>query len=369
MKNSFGNNFTVTIAGESHGDGITVIIDGVIPGVKIDREVIEHALYLRRPSGEVSTKRQEADDFKILSGIFEGYTTGTPIAIFIPNTNTKSKDYSATRPFPRPGHADYSGHVKYMGFEDYRGGGHFSGRITSGIVAAGAIAGEILKKYGIKCGTHVQSCGGVYDRFLNENDYNSDIDILNKLNFPVLDEEAKDAMKKVIKTASENRDSVGGITETVITGLEAGVGEPWFDSVESMISHAVFSVPGIKGIEFGAGFSFAGMTGSKANDPFFMDGDKIKTKTNNNGGINGGITNGMPILFRCAVKPTPSIYKEQQTVNMLTGEDAAIEIVGRHDPAIIHRASIVITSVTNIAILDLLTTRFGYCNRLGDKSC
>lgn len=367
MKNSFGNNFTVTLAGESHGEGITVIIDGAAPGIKIDRETIEHALYLRRPSGEVSTKRQEADDFKILSGIFEGFTTGTPITIFIPNANTKSKDYDKTRPFPRPGHADYSGHIKYMGYEDYRGGGHFSGRITSGLVAAGAIAGEILKQYGIKCATHVQSCGGVYDRFLNENDYNSDIDMLNTMNFPVLDEEAREAMKDVIKTAAENLDSVGGITETVVTGLEAGVGEPWFDSVESMISHAIFSVPGIKGIEFGAGFSFAGMTGSRANDPFFMADGKIKTKTNNNGGINGGITNGMPILFRCAVKPTPSIYKQQQTVNMLTSEDATIEIAGRHDPAIIHRAAIVITSVTNIAILDLLTTRFGYCKSSGGE--
>lgn len=356
MRNSFGNNFTVTLAGESHGEGITVVIDGVVPGVKIEKEAIEKALYLRRPSGDISTKRQEADDFKILSGVFECYTTGTPITIFIPNTNTKSKDYSATRPFPRPGHADYSGHVKYGGFEDYRGGGHFSGRITAGLVAAGAVADAVLSGYGIRCATHVLACGGVYDRFFNESSYNSDIDFLNSTPFPVLDNEAAEAMREKIREAAEAGDSIGGITETVVTGVDAGIGEPWFDSVEGMISHAVFSVPGIKGIEFGAGFSFAGMTGSRANDAFYMEDGKIKTKTNNNGGINGGITNGMPILFRCAVKPTPSIYKKQQTVNMQTGEDAILQIVGRHDPAIIHRAASVISAVTRIAIVDLILT-------------
>lgn len=361
MKNTFGNNFAVTISGESHGGGICVIIDGVPSGIAIDRKIIEDFLTLRRPAGKISTARQETDDFSILSGIFEGHTTGTPICISIPNSDTRSRDYSKTKDLPRPGHADYSGHIKYNGFEDYRGGGHFSGRITSGIVAAGSIAMAVLNKYGIYIGTHVAKCGGISDRKLNEKDLLADINTLNTMSFPVLDENSANSMRELISSIREKLDSIGGITETVVIGVPAGVGEPFFDSLESVISHGLFSVPGIKGVEFGAGFGFADMTGKTANDGFYIDGKDIKTYTNNNGGINGGISNGMPIVFRCAVKPTPSIMSEQSTVNMNTFENAKLTIEGRHDPAIIHRASIVITSVAAIALLDMLETRFGEC--------
>ena len=361
MKNTFGNNFAVTISGESHGGGICVIIDGVPSGVAVSRDTIAHFLTLRRPAGKISTARQEADDFSVLSGIFEGVTTGTPICIVIPNSDTRSRDYSKIKDLPRPGHADYSGHIKYLGFEDYRGGGHFSGRITSGIVAAGAVALEVLKKYGITLGTHVKKCGGISDREFNAADYCSDIEALNNMTFPVLDDNKADDMKKAIENARNELNSIGGITETAVIGMPSGVGEPFFDSVESMISHCLFSVPGIKGVEFGAGFSFADMMGNEANDQFYSENGRIKTHTNNNGGINGGITNGMPIIFRCAVKPTPSIMREQSTVNMQTLENTSLTIEGRHDPAIIHRASIVITCITAIALLDLLETRFGEC--------
>lgn len=361
MKNTFGHNFAVTISGESHGGGICVIIDGVPSGIAIDRQCIEDFLTLRRPSGNISTPRQEADDFSILSGIFNGYTTGTPICISIPNTDTRSHDYSKTKALPRPGHADYSGHIKYCGYEDYRGGGHFSGRITSGIVAAGAIAMTILNKCGIHIGTHVAKCGAISDREFNKNDYIGDISLLNTLSFPVLDPNAADKMKELISSMRSELNSIGGITQTLILGVPAGIGEPFFDSLESVISHALFSVPGVKGVEFGAGFGFADMTGSEANDEFYMDNGSIKTYTNNNGGINGGISNGMPITFRTAIKPTPSIMREQKTIDMDKLKNSTITIEGRHDPAIIHRASIVITSVTAIALLDMLETRYGEC--------
>ncbi|MBE6543290.1 MAG: chorismate synthase [Ruminococcaceae bacterium] len=369
MKNTFGNNFAVTISGESHGGGICVIIDGVPSGIAIERSQIEDLLTLRRPAGKISTARQEGDSFTIMSGIFEGYTTGTPICISIPNSDTRSRDYEKTKDLPRPGHADYSGHIKYCGFEDYRGGGHFSGRITAGIVAAGAVAMAVLNKYGIYIGTHVAKCGGVLDRKLNERDLVGDICTLNTMSFPVLDNDSAIAMKDIIASAAKNLDSIGGITETAVVGVPAGVGEPFFDSLEGVISHGLFSVPGIKGVEFGSGFGFANMTGKDANDAFYMDGGVVKTYTNNNGGINGGISNGMPIVFRCAVKPTPSIMREQSTVNMRTKEDAKLTIEGRHDPAIIHRASIVITSVTAIAILDMLETRYGECLECLEGKC
>ncbi|MBO5744872.1 MAG: chorismate synthase [Clostridia bacterium] len=361
MKNTFGTNFCVTISGESHGNGICVIVDGVPSGIPFSNEFIAHHLSLRRPSGAISTARQEKDEFSVISGVFNGYTTGTPICILIPNADTKSKDYSKTKNIPRPGHADYTAHMKYFGFEDHRGGGHFSGRITAGIVAAGAIAMQVLKTHGIYIGTHVKSCGGIFDREFNNNDLKGDIDLLNTLSFPVLDNNCADGMKELITSLKQELDSVGGVTESIVIGMPTGIGEPFFDSLESVISHCVFSVPGIKGIEFGAGFSFANMKGSEANDPFTINDYKITTTTNNNGGINGGISNGMPIVFRCAVKPTPSIMKEQASVNLMSFENTSLTIEGRHDPAIIHRAAHVITAVTAIAILDALEARFGEC--------
>lgn len=359
MKNTFGNNISLTLFGESHGAEIGAVLDGLAPGIKIDEDFIRHQLFLRRPSGSISTARVEADVFRIVSGAFAGYTTGTPLCILIPNTDTHSKDYSKTKDFARPGHADFSAACKYHGFQDYRGGGHFSGRITAAIVAASAIIISALKEKGILIGTHIASLANIKDNDFNSNCLAEDINRLSKTDFAVLDDKAGERMKSAILEAKNDRDSLGGVLETVVLGVPAGVGEPWFDSVESLISHAMFSIPAIKGVEFGDGFGMALMKGSEANDAMRMDGDKVVTVTNHNGGINGGITNGMPILFRCAVKPTPSIFKEQNTVDMAKGENATLSLEGRHDPAIIHRARVVVDSMTALVIADLLTGRYG----------
>lgn len=357
MKNSFGNNITVSIFGESHGKMIGAVLDGLAPGIKIDRDYINKKLAQRRPCGNISTKRVEADEFQIVSGEFQGYTTGTPLTVLIPNTEQKSSDYSSIFDIPRPGHADFAAECKYHGYQDKRGGGHFSGRITAATVAAGAIVEYALLSLGIKIGTHISSLAGIHDR--NFSDLDADINYLSDAKFPVLDMEAAMKMTEKIEEAARMGDSVGGILESVITGLPAGVGEPYFDTLEGLISHALFSVPGIKGVSFGAGFGFADMYGSEANDAFETDGKSVYTKTNNNGGINGGISNGMPITVKSAVKPTPSIYKEQSSISLskMTNEKTAIS--GRHDPAIIHRARAVVDATLAIAVGDALVTRFG----------
>ncbi len=357
MKNTLGQNVAVTLFGESHGVALGAVIDGLAPGIAVDEEFISVQLSLRRPAHSISTPRVENDKFEILSGVFEGKTTGTPICIVIPNENTKSKDYSEIRAVARPGHADFTAFEKYHGFEDYRGGGHFSGRITAGIVAVGAIAISALRNKGVYIGTHISRCGGIDDvRF---NDLKTEIDALNNKQFAVIDDNKGELMKEAITKAKNNVDSVGGVLETAVIGLPTGVGEPWFDSMESLLSHALFSIPAVKGVEFGEGFRLTDMLGSEANDCFYLDGDTVKTETNNNGGINGGITNGMPIIFRTAVKPTPTISKEQQTVDFINRKDTVIAAGGRHDPCIVHRARVVVDSIVAIVLCDALTGRFG----------
>mgnify|MGYP003295256400 CR=1 FL=1 len=357
MKNTFGNSLSVTLFGESHGEVIGAVLDGIAPGIAIDEAYIAHRLALRRPAGKIATARREGDPFRIVSGVFGGKTTGTPLTVLIPNENTNSKDYSATRALARPGHADYTAFCKYHGYEDYRGGGHFSGRVTTGIVAAAGIIIPALRKKGIIIGSHISSLGGVFDRAFG--DFEEDAEQLYNTQFPVLDSDSANKMQSIIESVSKDGDSIGGVLETVISGLPAGLGEPFFDSMESMISHAVFSIPAVKGIEFGAGFNISSMLGSEANDSFVVKGDDIVTKTNNNGGINGGITNGMPLIFRCAVKPTPSIYKEQNTIDMRNGENTTLQIQGRHDPAIVHRARVVVDSITALTLIDLLCQKYG----------
>ena len=357
MKNSFGQSVITTLFGESHGPAIGAVIDGLAPGIPVDNGFIASQLTKRRPAGKISTTRVEEDKFEILSGVYNGFTTGTPIAITIPNQNVKSGDYSDVSRLARPGHADYTAHVKYHGFEDFRGGGHFSGRLTAAIVAAGAIAISALSAKGIKIGTHLKSCAGIRDREFA--DLSADIDAVNALNFAVLDHRIASVMQEKIEEAASEGDSVGGVLETAVTGFPAGVGEPFFDSVESVLSHALFSIPAVKGVEFGNGFALADMRGSLANDQFRMQDGKVVTKTNHNGGINGGITNGMPIVFSIAVKPTPSIFKAQDTVDYLKLEDAELNLKGRHDPAIIHRARVVADSITSLALCDMLAMRFG----------
>lgn len=359
MKNTFGQNVSFTLFGESHGEEIGVVIDGLAPGIKVDTDYISHELSRRRPSGRISTSRTEADEFRIVSGLFCGRTTGTPLCILIPNTNTKSGDYSKLALTPRPGHADYSAECKYHGFQDYRGGGHFSGRLTAPLVAAGAIAKTALKEKGIYIGTHIKALGSKGDRCFDDENLKRDIDILSRSSFPVLNENCGEEMRAEAEKAALEGDSVGGILETVVIGTPAGVGEPWFDTVESLLSHALFSIPAVKGVEFGDGFALADMKGSEANDAFATDGREVFTRTNHNGGINGGITNGMPILFRLAIKPTPSIFKEQDSVDLSEMKNTKLNIEGRHDPTIVHRAAPVVDAVTAMVLCDLLAGRFG----------
>ena len=362
MKNTFGQNITATLFGESHGDQIGVVLDGLAPGILVDEAFIAHQLTLRRPAGKISTARQETDDFRIVSGIFEGKTCGTPLCILIPNSRARSRDYSATRPLARPGHADYTAWCKYHGFEDYRGGGHFSGRITAALTAAGGILIPALARKGIEIGTHICALGGVADRSFRLKDaalLSADLKLLSEKNFPVLDAKAEETMRAAVSAAAEEGDSIGGVLESIITGIPAGVGEPWFDTVEGLLAQALFSIPAVKGVEFGAGFAGVQQRGSVFNDPFCMKDGRIETVTNHNGGVNGGITNGMPVLFRCAIKPTPSIYREQDTVNFFEKKNAKLNISGRHDPAIIHRARVVVDSMAALVTADLLTGRFG----------
>ena len=379
MKNSIGSNLQVTLFGESHGPFIGCVLDGLTPGIKIDEAFIRHQLSLRRPNGKISTARVEADDFQIVSGAFQGFTTGTPLCILIPNTAQHSKDYSKTASLARPGHADYTAECKYHGFQDYRGGGHFSGRITAALVAAAAIVIPALAQKGILIGTHIKSCGGIKDiDFANSNisaernnttnltsgtisttPLTSQIKSLNEKSFALLDDDAAEKMQAEIEKIAARGDSLGGVLETAIAGLPAGLGEPWFDSFESLLSHAIFSIPAIKGIQFGDGFDLVNGLGSDFNDSFRTDGNKVYTLTNHNGGINGGITNGMPVIFRTAVKPTPSIYKEQQTIDFKKKQNTNLIIEGRHDPAIIHRARVVQDSLTALVLADFLLGRFG----------
>jgi len=360
MKNSFGSSVCLTLFGESHGPAIGAVLDGIAPGIELDMEFIECRMQQRQASGALSTSRREPDKVQILSGVFEGKTCGTPICLLIENTNTKSADYDSMKKLMRPGHADFTANCKYHGFQDYRGGGHFSGRITAALVAAGAVAQLALRGKGIRIATHISRCAGIEDRhFDSVSPSVEDMDALDTVAFPVLDEKVAQLMRQAILEAKAQGDSVGGVLETVVTGLPAGVGEPWFDTVEGLLSHALFSVPAIKGVSFGGGFALSDMRGSQANDPMGMENGRVITETNNAGGINGGITNGMPLLFSCAVKPTPSIAVKQRTVNVESLEDAELSVTGRHDPAIIHRARAVVDAVTALTLCDMLALRFG----------
>lgn len=354
MKNSFGNAVSVALFGESHGSSIGCILDGLAPGLPVDESYIAHLLTQRRPAGAISTARQEMDPFVIESGVFHGKTTGTPLCIRIPNEDTRSGDYNR---LARPGHADYTAHCKYRGFEDYRGGGHFSGRITAALVAAAGIVIPALEKKGITIGTHIRRLGRIQDRTFAV--LSEDIAALNDAEFPVLDQKIAEPMKQRILAAKADGDSLGGVLETAVVGLPAGVGEPWFDTVEGMLSHALFSIPAVKGVEFGDGFALADMSGSEANDAYVVTDNGVDIVTNHNGGINGGITNGTPVLFRCVVKPTPTIAKPQHSVDLETGEPAVLQAKGRHDPCIVHRAAVVVEAVTALALCDLLATHFG----------
>lgn len=359
MKNTFGNNMTITLFGESHGPCVGAVIDGVPAGIEIDMDLMARMLGQRRASSLLSTQRQEKDIPQILSGVRDGITEGTPLTLLIPNEKAIRHDYNSLARKPRPGHADYAAGKRFKGYEDANGGGHFSGRLTAPLVAAGALCTQMLAAKGIAVGSHIASLHGIEDRPFDESHPEDDIAILAEKTFPVLDEEASEKMKAAILQARDEQDSLGGILDTAVTGLDAGIGEPWFDSMESMLAHALFSIGGVKGVEFGSGFEFAAMKGSEANDPFAIQDGKVVTLTNHNGGLNGGITNGMPIRFRTVIKPTPSIAKKQKTVDLDLNEDTEIEISGRHDPAIIHRARAVVDALTAFVIADMMMSRYG----------
>ncbi|MDO4499833.1 MAG: chorismate synthase [Erysipelotrichaceae bacterium] len=359
MKNTIGESFAITLFGESHGPYIGFVLDGIAPGIKIDEERIRQRLSLRRPSGKISTARVEMDEFKIISGAVDNVTTGTALTVIIENTNTKSSDYDSLKNCPRPSHADYTATLKYHGYQDARGGGHFSGRITAALVVAGAIASDILENKGIYIGSHIKKCGSVEERSFDEENLKEEILRLNNQSFACLENDKAEEMVLEAEKAALDLDSVGGIVETAVYGLMGGLGEPWFDTLEGVLAKYIFSVPAIKGVEFGAGFSITDKRGSEANDNFFMKDGDVLTLTNNSGGIQGGISNGMPIIIRSAVKPTPSIYKKQNTVDLKENSDTTLEIKGRHDPAIVHRARIVIDSVVALALVDMCSLRYG----------
>lgn len=358
MSGNWGKNIKFSIFGESHGKGIGIVIDGIRPGLKLNEEFIKFEMGRRAPGkNSFSTPRKEADSVQILSGVFNEHTTGAPLCAFIENTNQHSTDYGKLKDVMRPGHADYTGFVRYEGFNDYRGGGHFSGRLTAALVFAGAVCKQILSKDNIKIGSHVFSIGNIQDSYFDKIniDFNT-LDILNRSEFPVLDEDKIQKMKDEILKAKEELDSVGGIVETAIINLPAGLGSPFFDSVESNLAHLLFSVPAVKGVEFGEGFNISKMRGSDANDEYYIQDEKVKTYSNNNGGILGGITNGMPIILRTAFKPTPSISKKQRTIDISKMENTELEVKGRHDPCIVLRAVPVVEAVTAMALVDLLYT-------------
>ena len=356
MSSTYGDKIKISVFGESHGNGIGVVIDGLPAGVKIDMDKVLVQMSRRAPGKDkTATPRKEADLPKVLSGMLGDTLTGAPLCAVIENTNTRSSDYGNLLTCPRPGHSDYTAFVKYNASNDIRGGGHFSGRITAPIVFAGAICRQILEQKGIKIAAHIKSIGNVCDDSFNPVCIDDKlIEKLNNSTFALINDAAEEKMRECVEDARMNLDSTGGTIECAVTGIEAGFGEPMFEGVEGVIAKAVFGVPAIKGIEFGKGFELAKMRGSESNDPFEYKDGKVVTTTNNCGGILGGITNGMPILFTAAVKPTPSISQKQRTVDLQTKQNTTLEIHGRHDPCIVPRAVPVIEAVTAVAIINLI---------------
>ena len=364
MSATYGETVRLTIFGESHGKGIGLVLDGVPAGTPVDEDFIRSEMARRAPGQNLmSTQRKETDAFIIESGVFEGRAAGTPICVLIPNSDQHSKDYSILKDTMRPGHADYAGKVKYRGYNDYRGGGHFSGRLTAPLVWAGALAKTVLAKEGILIGAHIARLADVTDKAFDPMGEKAETLLALRTHvLPTLDADAAPRMEAAVLAAREALDSVGGVVEVMVTGLPAGLGDPFFDSLESRLAHALFSVPAVKGLEFGDGFGIAALRDSQANDAMHYEGGTVKTLTNHNGGITGGITNGMPVVFRAAVKPTPSIARPQRTVNLAEGRDTVLEIKGRHDPCIVPRAVPVLEAVTAWTLWDVLL-----CGQRGDR--
>ena len=351
MSSTYGENIRVAVFGQSHSPAIGVTVEGLPAGFKIDMEKLSAFLKRRSPGQNAwSTARKEADSPEFVSGIVEDTTCGAPLTALIRNTDTRSKDYSQLKIIPRPGHADYTAEVKYGGHQDFAGGGHFSGRLTAPLCIAGGICRQLLEEKGIRVFARILSIGGIRD----DSEFCGTVE--NK-EFPVVSEEAGERMKALIAEKKAEGDSVGGVIECVVTGLPAGLGSPMFGGMENRIAQIVFGIPAVKGIEFGAGFAAAEMTGSEQNDSFRIRDGRVETATNHAGGILGGITNGMPLVFRAAVKPTPSIGKPQKSVDLSAMTETKLEIQGRHDPCIVPRAVPVVEAAAAIAVLDAYTDR------------
>ena len=356
MSSTLASNLRISIFGQSHSGGIGCVIDGLPAGEKIDIEALQAFLARRAPGTNAwSTPRKEADMPEVLSGLADGATCGAPLSAIIRNTNTRSGDYAQLRDIPRPGHADYTAHIRYGGHQDVAGGGHFSGRLTAPLCIAGGICKQILERRGISIGAHLYSIGCVQDAAYDPVNLDSEtLACAAKKSFPALDDAAAEKMQAEILAAKEDGDSIGGIIECAAIGLPAGIGDPMFDGMENRIARIVFAIPAVKGVEFGAGFEAARMRGSENNDPYFMDGGSVRTRSNNCGGILGGITSGMPLIFRAAIKPTPSIARDQHSISLSRGEDAVLAVRGRHDPCIAPRAVPVMEAALAIAILDAI---------------
>ena len=356
MSGIYGMNIKMSIYGESHGKAIGVVLDGLPPGLALDEEAIAREMARRAPGqSALTTSRKEKDAVEIQSGFFNGYTTGTPLCARIANSDQHSKDYSILKDKMRPGHGDYAGFVRYQGYNDYRGGGHFSARLTAPLVFAGAVAKQALAQYGITIGAHILRIHDITEPCFNPlGESEVTLKAIDGKAFPVINDAIGEHMQSCILTAKGVLNSVGGVIELMAINLPPGLGAPYFDSVESRLSQILFSVPAVKGIEFGEGFGFAQLTGAEANDQMHYQEGKVRCFTNHNGGITGGITNGMPLVFRVAMKPTPSISREQKTVSLSEQSDTTLTVVGRHDPCIVQRAVPVIEAVTAWTLWDLL---------------
>ena len=361
MSSSFGKLLKVTIFGQSHSEAIGVVLDGLPAGVRLDIEAIHRFMGRRAPgANRFSTARSEADIPQILSGLVDGVTCGAPLCAVIQNGDARSKDYDKLRDLPRPMHADYAAAVKYGGANDIRGGGQFSGRLTAPLCFAGAVAMQLLAQRGVTVGAHIAAIAGEADTPFDPVAVSAQqLTMLSQKAFPVLSDEAGLRMQAQIDAARDEGDAVGGIIECAAVGVPAGLGEPLYEGLENRLAAAIFGIPAVKGVEFGAGFAAAGMRGSAHNDPFIMKDDQIVTQTNNHGGILGGISTGMPITLRAAFKPTPSIAKTQQTVSLSTKENAGLAITGRHDPCVVLRAVPCVEAAVALVLLDLLIEEKG----------
>ena len=355
VSSEFGKLLRISVFGQSHGRAIGVVMDGLPAGEAVDLEELQRFLDRRRPGkSPLSTARKETDAPSILSGLENGVTCGAPLCAVIENADQHSKDYRELADKPRPGHADYTAWVKWKGWADMRGGGHFSGRLTAPLCVAGGIAKQILARRGVFVGAHLAAVAGIPDRPFPLHPTAELFEAVAAKPFPVLDDEAGEEMQAAILAAKNRLDSVGGVVECAAVGLPAGLGDPMFDGVENRLAAALFGVPAVKGVEFGAGFQAASLHGSENNDPFEMENGAVRAASNHAGGILGGITTGMPLVLRTAVKPTPSIAQAQKTVSLSRREDAELTVHGRHDPCIAHRAVPVVEAVTAAVLLDLL---------------